>query len=134
MKSLIRELDKAFSRAILKRDRYCLMCGSAWGLECAHVISRSAMMTRWDPDNAYALCKQCHARFHGEGHGPFYDKVLGLLGEERYARLTHNGSRIARYTDDDLRDILKGLRGSSVAEHGTHNAEVAGSTPAPATK
>ena len=60
MKIKIDALDKLFSRYIRNRDRCCQRCGSSKSLQCCHMHSRRHQNTRFDPDNAVALCFGCH--------------------------------------------------------------------------
>ena len=48
--------DRAFSKYIRARDGRCAVCGSAGSLQCGHIFSRIAYSTRWDEENAFALC------------------------------------------------------------------------------
>ena len=59
--------DRAFSKAVRERDGYrCQRCGggqyltSSRGLHSAHMFSRGKLATRWDMENACALCYGCH--------------------------------------------------------------------------
>ena len=58
--------DILFSRSIRERDGWtCQRCGSVYepptsALHCAHMFSRRTKATRWDKDNACALCFGCH--------------------------------------------------------------------------
>lgn len=60
---LMRKADQAFSRYIRERDGACQRCAERDGLQCAHIVSRRYRVTRWDEDNAMALCMRCHVYF-----------------------------------------------------------------------
>lgn len=77
--------DKLFSLIIRSRGR-CEGCGSAWNLQCAHVVSRRFANTRCDEDNAYCLCAKCHMFYtdHPVDFGLF---VTERMGTEPYLRL-----------------------------------------------
>jgi len=66
-----RECDRLFSLYVRMKAKACHRCGRFRGLgpehlECAHVLSRRFNRTRWNEDNAFALCQACH-RFLGSG-------------------------------------------------------------------
>jgi hypothetical protein len=58
------QADVRFSLQIRERDAHkCKRCGShphPMGLHCAHHFTRRTGATRFDPDNALALCYGCH--------------------------------------------------------------------------
>ncbi len=61
-----RKADRLFSELVRSRPT-CEMCGSSVKIfECAHVISRSNLHLRYDPQNALKFCKGCHYRWHRE--------------------------------------------------------------------
>lgn len=65
--------DKAFADWIKDRDDWtCQGCGVAFredgplpahAFQCAHGFSRRYHSTRWDPLNAWTLCRGCHVRW-----------------------------------------------------------------------
>ena len=55
-----RSLDALFSHFIRVRDAKCLRCSKVETLQCSHVMPRTWLATRWDPDNAITLCYACH--------------------------------------------------------------------------
>lgn len=60
-------LDRTFSLYIRARDKHCQHCGKSHGLlDCAHILSRRHIGTRWDPLNALCLCRGCHMQFTTE--------------------------------------------------------------------
>ena len=84
--------DRNFSMFIRARDFYtCQRCHSTHppnskGLHCAHMFTRRLQVTRFDPDNAVALCYGCHAYVdsHPSEKLAFF---RGLLGDERFEAL-----------------------------------------------
>lgn len=61
-----READKLARQFVLDRDAWtCQRCGSggAGVAQWAHILSRSALAIRWDPDNSLVLCARCHQFF-----------------------------------------------------------------------
>lgn len=78
-KSLTKKLDKIFSEIVRARGA-CQKCGKTTGLQCAHVISRVNHHTRWDLDNALALCLRCHIFWQHKNPHEFvrwYDEKYG---------------------------------------------------------
>lgn len=61
--------DKAFSLYIRTRDNWtCKRCGTPYtpptsALHCSHFQGRGKEATRFDPENADALCYGCHRYF-----------------------------------------------------------------------
>jgi 5-methylcytosine-specific restriction endonuclease McrA len=59
---LVQQADAAFSARVRAVGR-CQHCGSSGALQCAHIVSRRYLATRWDPQNAVALCPRCHVYY-----------------------------------------------------------------------
>ena len=64
-KTLKKACDKLFSELVRSRGA-CERCGKTTSLQTSHIISRTYMGTRFDPDNANALCGGCHLWWHHE--------------------------------------------------------------------
>lgn len=68
-KAKIDPADKAFSLYIRTRAKWdCERCGKHYepptsALHCSHFMGRGKESTRFDPDNANALCYGCHQHF-----------------------------------------------------------------------
>lgn len=98
--------DARFSKAIRERDRYtCQRCGAvhatnSMGLHSAHCFGRGKPATRFDPDNACALCYGCHSYLDSHPdlkHAFFRER----LGDERYEALqlrSNQRKRVAETT------------------------------------
>lgn len=54
-----RQCDIIFSQYIRSVGR-CEKCGGTANLQCSHVLSRSILSLRCDPENAICLCYRCH--------------------------------------------------------------------------
>lgn len=82
--------DRIFSLQIRLRDgAKCTRCGSVphpQGLHCAHHFTRRTKATRFDPDNALALCYGCHQ--HLDSH-PIEKEAFwrSVIGDERFEAL-----------------------------------------------
>jgi hypothetical protein len=92
---LVAEADRLFSRFILTRYGamvyceacgagamvYCEACGAEVATDCGHGVPRASYATRWDPGNAWALCRRCHNSF---GNSPAWRAWrVRRLGEEK---------------------------------------------------
>jgi hypothetical protein len=92
------QADARFSQQIRDRDgRRCKRCGSTphpMGLHCAHHFTRRTGATRFDPDNALALCYGCHQYLdsHPDEKEAFWRSIIG---DERFDALAAraNGKR-----------------------------------------
>lgn len=85
--------DKYFSDWIRQRDEWtCQRCKTEYekpnqGLHCSHFHSRRHKGTRFDPENAIALCMWCHQHM-GENPQIHCDFFLKRLGKEKYEALS----------------------------------------------
>ena len=90
--SLRKEADRLFSRYIRHRDGVCQArdedrpCGGV--LQCAHLISRRPgyLATRYDHDNAVALCA-AHHKWFTERPLEWWDWCENRLGPVRWEEL-----------------------------------------------
>ncbi len=89
--------DIAFSRMIRERDDFtCQRCGSVHlpnsrGLHCAHMFTRRTKATRFDPDNAMALCYGDHQFLdsHPEEKEALFREKLGDEAFDALAARAH---------------------------------------------
>jgi 5-methylcytosine-specific restriction endonuclease McrA len=56
----MRKIDNLFSKVVRQRDKQCQRCGTTENLQCSHVLPRTFISVRWNPENAIALCYRCH--------------------------------------------------------------------------
>ena len=106
---LVAELDRLTSLIVRRRDRRCVTCGEARGLQCSHFYSRRYLQTRFDLRNCHAMCAGCNRRhntdpteylcFMNERYGP------GVVAE--LERLWRSNRKV---TDDELLRALEELR------------------------
>jgi 5-methylcytosine-specific restriction endonuclease McrA len=95
--------DARFSRMIRERDLFtCQRCGAVHpensrGLHCAHMFGRGKLRTRFDPENAAALCYGCHRWLdtHPDLKREFFRE---RLGEDVFAalELRSNGTKLTK--------------------------------------
>lgn len=104
----LQDADKVFSVYIRLRDGRCRRCGVPDRLQCAHVISRRYHATRFDEQNAYALCLGCH-KWETERPLEGHDFWVSLIGDSLYHELRvkalERGHRL------DLKAIIAHYRG-----------------------
>jgi hypothetical protein len=78
--------DKWFSLCVRERANWtCERCGveyshPARGLDCAHYETRDNWSVRFDPINAFALCRGCHGYYDRERRFEFKDLYIKVFG------------------------------------------------------
>ncbi len=64
VKGLKKKVDTLHSRLVRERDVVCqyhtFATECAGGLQCCHIVSRRYMLTRWQMENAVAMCARAH--------------------------------------------------------------------------
>ena len=97
--------DKVFSDAVRTRDKWsCQRCnkyypsGKRQGLHCSHFYGRAKYSTRFDFDNAEALCYGCHQYLgsHPEQHRKH--KMI-KIGKSTFQKLTLRSNNRASKKD-----------------------------------
>ncbi|MDQ3917408.1 MAG: recombination protein NinG [Acidobacteriota bacterium] len=106
---LVAELDRLVSVIVRRRDRRCVTCGEARGLQCSHFYSRRYLRTRFDLRNCNAMCAACN-RLHNEDLGPYLRLMLERYGDEVVAELESLRDGTGKVTDEELRQALERLR------------------------
>jgi hypothetical protein len=107
--------DKYFSDLVrLKANWCCERCHRDYsdhhqGLECSHFIGRGNKKTRWDFENAAALCTGCHIHFTKDAHehAEFFRK---RLGDEAYDALGVRSKLTMKGSGTDEKMIRIGLK------------------------
>jgi hypothetical protein len=105
-------LDREFSLLVRIRANWkCARCGGDFSmkqedLHCSHFHSRRNKSTRFDPQNATALCWECHWYLD---HHPTAHKFWKLMqmGQERYDALARRANQIVK---PDLKAIREWVR------------------------
>ena len=89
--------DAAFSLCVRERAEWrCERCGSQpekQGLHCAHIMSRGHWSTRFDPQNALALCYGCHRITEQNRELMLIPLVLKVHGELHWDRVFAQAQR-----------------------------------------
>lgn len=106
--------DKAFSEFIRKRAGYCCeRCGKQYepksqGLQCSHHFSRRYHNIRFDPDNALALCYNCHVFWYQKDvpeAGRWLEEKIGKDKIDRLIALKNQPQ--VKHTQSQLDDIAE---------------------------
>lgn len=97
--------DVLFSQRIRAYGQ-CARCGTTQRLQCAHIVSRRYLSTRWDDDNAIALCAGCHVYFT---HRPleWEEWVVKRFGAEWYEGLKKRALKPAKPDYEAIVERLK---------------------------
>lgn len=106
---LVAELDRLVSVIVRRRDRRCVTCGEARGLQCSHFYSRRYLRTRFQLTNCHAMCATCNRR-HNEDPGPYLRFMRERYGEEAVAELEVLKDGTGKVTDEELRAEFERLR------------------------
>ena len=130
MKIRIDKIDVVFSKLIRLRARFnCDRCRRYFplghGLQCAHVFGRRHQSTRFDPDNAIALCYSDHQYF-GENPTIFTAWVKKHLGDVRYEALQLRHSQIVKRTKAEAEELYQHLKAEFKALQDDPNHVVVG--------
>ena len=107
MRIKIDPLDRLFSQYIRLRAKGCCERCSAYkgihGLETSHFFGRRKKSTRWNEDNASALCFACHMYFT-ENPLEHVEWFRERLGEEKFTLLNIQANKPQK-VDKDLIEI-----------------------------
>ena len=111
----VTKLDKMFSDFIRARDKYtCQFCGNRFdpyvpyglqGLDCSHFWGRASKATRFDPENADALCTYCHFKHEPNKQGFYREFKIKQLGQEGYDALEKRARSIIKFGEVQTREM-----------------------------
>lgn len=82
----IKKCDELFSKIVRARFGHCIETKTTENLQCAHVISRSYFMIRWDYENAVALSSKRH-RFYTDRPLEWENFITEFIGMRIYNKL-----------------------------------------------
>lgn len=73
----------------------CKLCGRAAGqaCQCAHLISRGKFSVRWELENCWCLCPQCHTRYTHDPEG-WQELMMDTFGADGW-RARIRAARVA---------------------------------------
>lgn len=111
-KTVKKKCDEIFSKIVRARG-VCARCSKRAGavvLHCSHIMSRKYLATRWDEDNALAMCQGCHFWQHQNPaeNALFLLRAVGeaKLEELREKALSYPG-RLAKVDYDETLERLQ---------------------------
>ena len=112
MKIKTTALDRLFSQYVRSRAGWrCEYSGDTnVQLDCAHVLSRRHVLTRWNPQNAVCLSRRWHMWFTDHPH-EWADWTRGYLGAD-----TVDALQAQAYAGDKLTDADKIAIGEDLIE------------------
>jgi hypothetical protein len=105
----IGKLDKLFSQYIRTRDGWkCQVCFTqyeppAMGLHCAHIFTRGNKSTRYDSENAVAMCYGHHARMDANPLDK-YEWYVKRFGQKQFDALKIR-TKIPQKIDEKMIEI-----------------------------
>ena len=106
--------DALFSDYIRMRDKWtCQNCFVVYepptqGLHCSHFFGRGWKSTRWDVENAFALCFSCHTKMGSDPVG-HYEFALKKHGRKILDGLTVRAHTPQKVDEKLMRIYLKAL-------------------------
>ncbi len=105
--------DNIFSLLVRARSSWtCESCyqispeGFRDTLHCGHIIGRSSKITRYAPDNAFALCFNCHRMFTDDEE-LWREFVFEKIGEDKYFELKRRSNERKKLYKSDLEAMFK---------------------------
>jgi 5-methylcytosine-specific restriction endonuclease McrA len=105
-KQAVKAADTAFSLFIRARDKRCVTCSNLTQ-DCSHVFSRSHYATRWDEENAYGQCRQCHMRHHNQTESYLLDWARGMLWSDGFEKLRTKWATVSKLTVKEIQAVAK---------------------------
>lgn len=96
VKKLIKKMDELASK-IIRSQGYCEVCGKTSNLQCAHVISRKFIQTRFDLENLLCLCWHCHFEFAHKDPIGFARWFDNKFGGNLYDELKRRSKKIKKF-------------------------------------
>ena len=116
--TLIRSLDREFSKLIRLRDRYCITCGKPVEyndagdpvtLNNGHYIRRAVQALRWHDKNCNCQCPNCNGT-HEVNPEPYRRKMIEKYGDGIIKELEQIYLSASKITTPQLRDMLKDIK------------------------
>lgn len=83
--------------------------GLSQGLQCHHFITRGRKGTRYERDNAIALCTYHHNIIQASKEKNV-ELALEIIGRNRYEELVRQSEKPPHYTDSQIKAIRSELR------------------------
>ena len=115
LSTLVRKLDKVFSRYIRLRDAMpggmtrCISCGKikpVSSMDCGHFYSRTHMSTRFDEDNCNSECSACN-RFSADHLIGYRENLIKKIGVQRFKLLEVKAHETKKWSCFELEQLIK---------------------------
>jgi len=107
---LIGKLDRAFSELVRKVGK-CERCGRTdRQLNTSHIYSRSNKAVRWDRDNAFCLCVNCHINWWHKQPIEAVAWLQTMKTDKELKDLQKRANSIKKWTIPELQSLLEDLR------------------------
>ena len=101
--------DIVFSKVIKLRSNYiCEETGEIGNVQCAHIVSRRYMSTRWDLTNAICLSAKRHL-YYTYRPVEWKEYINKRFGKQRLEMLERQALVIRKWSIIELRDLHKRL-------------------------
>lgn len=115
--TLVRKLDKVFSKYIRLRDSKafgyrgfrCISCGQIKPIskaDCGHYYSRAKMSVRFDEDNAHGECSFCN-RFCADHLVGYRENLIKKIGQQRFDLLRVRANQTKKWSEFELTELIK---------------------------
>ncbi len=108
-KGLIRNLDAIVSKIVVKRDSWCVVCGTPNDPTCGHLFSRANYSTRWDLTNCHRQCLKCNLRHEYDPY-PFNNWFILHFGKKAWDDLHAKHIQIKKWKDFELAELYEELK------------------------
>lgn len=105
-KSLVKKLDSLVSKYVIKRDPYCVTCGSTDRPTNGHLFSRSNYSTRWDLLNCHRQCWGCNFKHEFEWE-PYRRWFVNEYGQEAYDDLYLKHTQVRKFKDFEIQELIE---------------------------
>lgn len=111
-KQLVDKLDKQWSLRV-REVCQCELCdrrGDIGSFDAHHLRGRGNFSTRWDLSNGVCLCKGCHRfKVHMDTFtvAILVERLKKSRGKTWYPNLVKRSNKLAKYSIQDLRDLLE---------------------------
>lgn len=99
-----------FQKIGLELNPYCCRpgCGDP-ATECHHTFSRSNSGTRYEIDNALAVCRSDHDQWCRNNPGEVHLVLKRKIGAKRYERLLQLATNVIKFKEWEMKEIVADL-------------------------
>lgn len=105
--------DRKFGDEVKKRDKKCVLCKRKPPevvLTCSHFWGRYASATRYDFENADAICFGCHFKIENAKQGIYREFKMKQLGPEKYKALEKRYYQEKTTRRDEILKLMEWLK------------------------